>query len=509
LSGDTAEIFAREAEKGGWMTETATARRFCGLTCLWRGKFVKAKANLEQSLRVYNFERDREAKFRYGTDNGAAARVYLAHTRWILGEVGGAQELAEEASAQAFECGHIPTLINVNHFKALFEICQGNARAAQRTSDNLLELSRKHGTALYLLWAAVSSTWARARLGEREVGIADLRRLLAEYNDRGNKLHAPLFQGLLAELEAERADDNAERALTRIDEALALANETGEQLSDAFLHRIRGEVFEARRRAHRLGRRSIPHRHCHCATTASAKFRTASGARQGVPPRATYLFKHALVQDAAYGTLLREPRRALHARIAETLESQFAEIAERQPELLARHCTEAGQIEKGVGYWLRTGRNAATRYANVEAIAHLRRGIEAVDRLAAGPMKDRVDLDLQLALGPCVIATQGPASSTAAATFARARQVCERLGDPPEYLHVMHWLMVALAVRSELGRVVEACEWAERNVKEFGASDETERGDRPAVINAMRSVSLISLLMPRQDRVRPKSQIPN
>jgi predicted ATPase len=68
--------------------------------------------------------------------------------------------------------------------------------------------------------------------------------------------------------------------------------------------------------------------------------------RQGMPPYATYLFKHALVQDAAYGTLLREPRRALHARIAETLESQFTEIAENQPELLARHCTEAGQIEK-------------------------------------------------------------------------------------------------------------------------------------------------------------------
>ena len=68
--------------------------------------------------------------------------------------------------------------------------------------------------------------------------------------------------------------------------------------------------------------------------------------RQGVPPHATYLFKHALVQDAAYGTLLREPRRALHARIAETLEGQFADIAESQPELLARHCTEAGLIEK-------------------------------------------------------------------------------------------------------------------------------------------------------------------
>jgi class 3 adenylate cyclase/tetratricopeptide (TPR) repeat protein len=209
--------------------------------------------------------------------------------------------------------------------------------------------------------------------------------------------------------------------------------------------------------------------------------------RQGVPPHATYLFKHVLVQDVAYGTLLREPRRALHARIAEALERQFAEIAERQPELLARHCTEAGLIEKGVGFWLRAGRNAAARYANVEAIAHLRRGIEAVDRLPGGPMKDRVDLDLQLALGPCVIATQGPASSMAAATFARARQICERLGDPPEYLHVMHWLMVALAVRGELPQAREAA------ITSLGLAE--ARGDRPALLNAMRSVGLISLLM--------------
>src|SRR6202167_5233480 len=73
--------------------------------------------------------------------------------------------------------------------------------------------------------------------------------------------------------------------------------------------------------------------------------------RQGVPPHATYLFKHALVQDAAYGTLLRDPRRALHARIVEAIESQFDEIAENQPELLARHCTEAGVIEKAAGLW--------------------------------------------------------------------------------------------------------------------------------------------------------------
>ena len=95
--------------------------------------------------------------------------------------------------------------------------------------------------------------------------------------------------------------------------------------------------------------------------------------RQGVPPHASYLFKHALVQDAAYGTLLREPRRALHARIAETLENQFAEIAENQPELLARHCTEAGLIEKAAELWGKAGQRSLVRSALVEAAEQFKR----------------------------------------------------------------------------------------------------------------------------------------
>jgi predicted ATPase len=95
--------------------------------------------------------------------------------------------------------------------------------------------------------------------------------------------------------------------------------------------------------------------------------------RQGVPPHATYLSKHALVQDAAYGTLLREPRRALHARITEILESQFAEIAEGQPELLARHCTEAGLIEKAAGLWGKAGQRSLERSALVEAVGQFKR----------------------------------------------------------------------------------------------------------------------------------------
>jgi predicted ATPase len=97
--------------------------------------------------------------------------------------------------------------------------------------------------------------------------------------------------------------------------------------------------------------------------------------RQGVPPHATYLFKHALVQDAAYGTLLREPRRALHARIAETLESQFAEIAESQPELLAHHCSEAGMIEKAATLWGRAGQRSLDRSAAMEATVQLNRAL--------------------------------------------------------------------------------------------------------------------------------------
>ena len=97
--------------------------------------------------------------------------------------------------------------------------------------------------------------------------------------------------------------------------------------------------------------------------------------RQGAPPHSTYLFKHALVQDAAYGTLLRDPRRALHARIAEVLESQFPDIAESQPELLARHCAEASLIEKAASLWGKAGQLSMERSALVEAVEQFTRAL--------------------------------------------------------------------------------------------------------------------------------------
>jgi predicted ATPase len=121
--------------------------------------------------------------------------------------------------------------------------------------------------------------------------------------------------------------------------------------------------------------------------------------RRGVAPHATYLFKHALVQDAAYGTLLREPRRALHARIAEALETQFAEIAETEPELLARHCSEAELIEKAAGLWGKAGQQSLTRSALIEAAAQFTRALAQFAVLPATAPLRRAWIEAQVGLG--------------------------------------------------------------------------------------------------------------
>jgi predicted ATPase len=157
--------------------------------------------------------------------------------------------------------------------------------------------------------------------------------------------------------------------------------------------------------------------------------------RQGVAPHATYLFKHALVQDAAYGTLLREPRRALHARIAETLESQFAEIAERQPELLARHCTEAGLIENALGLWGKAGERSLARSALIEAAEQLTRALAQITALPATPALRREEIKIQVALTTPLIHIKGFTAPETKAAVERARLLIEQaevLGEHPE-----------------------------------------------------------------------------
>jgi class 3 adenylate cyclase/predicted ATPase len=157
--------------------------------------------------------------------------------------------------------------------------------------------------------------------------------------------------------------------------------------------------------------------------------------RQGDPPQATYLFKHALVQDAAYGTLLREPKRALHARIGEVLESQFHDIANQQPELLAHHCTEAGLIEKAASLWGSAGQRSLGRSALIEAAAQLSRALDQIATLPSTTALRREQIELQVALINPLMHVKGYGAPETKAAAERARFLIEEAkscGESPE-----------------------------------------------------------------------------
>ena len=241
MAREIAEIFRREAEKAGRLTETAVGLRYLGLTCNVQGELREAEANLVRALELYDPERDREANLRYGVDTRAGALVYLAGVKWGLGEIAQVRGLSEEAIAHALGTGHVPTITGVYQTKAVLESLYGDAAATRRTAETVLELGQQHKLAVYVAWGQIYSGWAREKLGEREDGTAQLQRGLMALTELGTKGGAVYPQGLLAEIEAQ--GQQVEGALARIDEALALAQQTGEHWSDAFLHRVRGEIL--------------------------------------------------------------------------------------------------------------------------------------------------------------------------------------------------------------------------------------------------------------------------
>ncbi len=158
--------------------------------------------------------------------------------------------------------------------------------------------------------------------------------------------------------------------------------------------------------------------------------------QRGTPPDAVYSFKHALVQDAAHGSLLRSSRQQLHAQIAEALEAHSPELMDSQPELFAQHYAEAGLVEKSVAYWGKAGRRSATRSAMAEAAAQLQKGLEQLALLPDGPERQRQELEFWSALGGVLLSKKGPAAAETGHAYARARELWEQLGSPSEFLGV-------------------------------------------------------------------------
>jgi class 3 adenylate cyclase/predicted ATPase len=158
--------------------------------------------------------------------------------------------------------------------------------------------------------------------------------------------------------------------------------------------------------------------------------------RRGTPPDAEYTFKHALVQDAAHGTLLHSHRRQIHGRIAATLEGQFPEMTASQPAVVAQHCAEAGLKEKAIGYWLNAGQQAVARSAMNEAVAALRKGLEQLALLPETTERLRQELEFRSSLGAALLAVKGHAAPETGRAYARARELWEQLGSPSDFLQV-------------------------------------------------------------------------
>lgn len=177
--------------------------------------------------------------------------------------------------------------------------------------------------------------------------------------------------------------------------------------------------------------------------------------QSGLPPQAHYLFKHALVQDAAYQSLLKSTRQQYHQQIAQVLEEQFVEVTATQPELLAHHYTEAGLFKHAVPYWQQAGERAARSSATAEAISHLTKGLEVLAILPDTRERAHQELALQAALGPVLIAAKGWSAPETEVAYKRASELCQQIGDTPQLFPVLYGACTVYAVRPELKEMYE------------------------------------------------------
>ncbi len=188
--------------------------------------------------------------------------------------------------------------------------------------------------------------------------------------------------------------------------------------------------------------------------------------QRGLPPKATYTFKHALVQDAAYQSLLESQRRELHGRIADALEKHFPERVAREPEAMARHCDAAGRTPEAIGHYQRAGEGARQASANEEAIGHLRRALELLGALPETRERDRRELGLQMAIAGPLGAAGGAANPEYEGAFDRARSLVSRIGEAPERVRVLMGLSTSYNLKGDLAAASElasqALEAAER-----------------------------------------------
>ena len=237
---EIAETFVREAEAGGRGAEAGASRRMLGLICLYQGDLKAAKAALERATSDFVPERNEEAKF-WGPAGDVTASAFLALTEWHLGEVERARQHIQQAIRRADELADVTTIATALFFRTILESRRDDVCATRFAADALLKLSEEYGMKTYSDEGHVYANWARGRVLDPGVGANAAMQALTAYLAPGNKADAPSLHGSLAELEAMTGEPAA--ALAQIDRGLAIAEETGEHFTDAYLHRLRGELL--------------------------------------------------------------------------------------------------------------------------------------------------------------------------------------------------------------------------------------------------------------------------
>ena len=296
--------------------EAAMAHRMHGLSCWFEGDFVSARRHLEQSLALFDPERDRDFGFRFGQDLGVAAMNYLAFSLWPLGEIERARELQVAAIARARETGHLHTVAYAVSYRGIFEIMRSDAPEAEPFATETLEIGQAHDLRLYIGYGTVESGWVHAWLRNREQGAALMREGLDSLRQQGFALLTPLLYTRFAELQAELGE--VEAALATLDQTLAEVERSGHRSFDAEVHRFRGEIL-------------LKSDHSN-ATAAEAALQTAvSIARQQAAP--TFALRAALsLARLRQATGRRADARTVLALALEgfTLSASMPEVAEAQ-----------------------------------------------------------------------------------------------------------------------------------------------------------------------------------
>jgi class 3 adenylate cyclase/predicted ATPase len=414
-----AEVVLRDIEGKPPSAEAAVAHRLAGTTEWYLGNFELARAHLEQTLAMFDPQRDHHLTYRFGRDTGVSAMVFMALTLWPLGETDRACRIGEEMLARAVASGHMLTTV-YGHFQcALLHVARRDAATTAPLADAVVKLAREHGMALYSAYGEFLQPWARWHLGDREGGLDAMRRGVAACHGMGNLVYTTLLETALAEAEAEAGE--IEAALASIDHTVALTERTGQRWNEADTHRARGEI--------------LLKRDASSAAPAEEAFVTAIAIAQQQKAK-TFELRAALSLAKLYQSTNRATD--AYAVLAPALEDfspapEFPEIAEAQALLTA--LAEIDEV-----------RNAAA--------ARQRR------------------LQLQTAYGQAMMLSRGFGAEETLAAFTRAQELATGADNSIERFPTHYGLWVSSVMRGELQRARDTAEIFRREAESEGRATE-------------------------------------